>query len=131
MILNQTLTHGLFLVVFTGGQLFAGHVVFAFNFRRIKFDVVNAAGSCVNATPDDAVNDQFVRNIEFQHVIHGDTRFFHGVSLRNGAREAVQQKTVAAIFLSNTLFDQGDNQFVGDQLTGVHNIFRLFAQLGA
>ena len=93
--------------------------------------MINAAGSSVNATADDAVNDQFIRNIEFQYVIYGNARFFHGVSLRNGAREAVQQESVAAIFLSDTLFHQGDNQFVGDQLTGVHNIFRLFAQLGA
>src|SRR5690606_31065804 len=89
------------------------------------------ARSSVYATANDTVNDQLVWYVELQHVIHVDARFFHGVSLRNGAREAVQQETVTAVFLSNALFNQRDNQFVGYQLACVHDVFSLFAQLGA
>ena len=85
----------------------------------------------MNATANDAVDDQFVRHVEFQHVINGNTRFFHGVSLRNGAREAVQQETVTAIFLGDTLFHQRDDQLIGHQLAGVHNVFRLLTELRA
>src|SRR5690606_14759178 len=98
---------------------------------RVEFDVVNAARSSVYATANDTVNDQLVWYVELQHVIHVDARFFHGVSLRNGAREAVQQETVTAVFLSNALFNQRDNQFVGHQFACVHDVFRLFTQLGA
>ncbi len=131
MIFHQTFANGLFLIVFTGGQIFAGDVIFAFHFRRIKLNVVNAARGGVYATTHNTVNDQFVRYVEFQHVIHHNTRFFHRVSLRDRARETVQQKTVTAVFLGDTLFNQRNHQFIGHQFTGVHDIFRLFAQLGA
>ena len=131
MVFYQTLTHGLFLIVFTSGQLFAGHVVFAFHLRRIEFDVVYATGCRVDATANDAVDDQFVRHVEFQHVINGNARLFHGVSLRNGPREAVQQEAVTAIFLGDTLFHQRDDQLIGHQLASVHNVFRLLTELRA
>lgn len=131
MVFHQALTYGLFLIVFTGGQLFAGHVVFAFNLRRVEFDVVNAARSSVYATTHDTVNDQLVRNVEFKNVVHVDACFFHGISLRNSTREAIKQETITAVFLSNTLFYQRDHQLISHQLTGVHDVFRLFAQLGA
>ena len=83
------------------------------------------------ATTNNTVNDQLVRHVELEHVVHVDARFFHGISLRNGAWEAVQQETVTAVFLSNALFDQSDNQLVGHQLACVHDVFRLFTQLGA
>ena len=93
--------------------------------------MVNAARSSVYATANDTVNDQLVRYVELENVVHVDARFFHGVSLRNGAREAVQQETVTAVFLRNALFNQRDNQLVGYQLACVHDVFRLFTQLGA
>ena len=131
MVFNQTFTHGFFLIVFTGSQFFTGNVVFAFYFRRIEFNVINTTRRRMNAAADDTINDQFVRYVEFQNVINIDARFFHRVCLRNGTREAVQQETITAVFLSNALFNQRDHQFVGDQFASIHNVFCLFTQLGA
>ena len=60
---------------------------------------------------------------KFQHVIHDNTRFFHRVSLRDRARETVQQKTVTAVFLGDTLFNQRKSPVHRHQFTGVHDIF--------
>ena len=85
----------------------------------------------MHAAANDAVNDQLVRHVELQHEVHVDAGFFHRVSLRNGAWETVQQEALAAIFLSDALFDQRDHQLIGHQLAGVHDLFRLLAQFTA
>ena len=83
------------------------------------------------AAAHDTIDDQLVRYRELQNVVNGDAGFFHGVSLRDSAREAVQQETVTAIFLGDTLFHQRDDQLIGHQFAGVHDVFRLFTELGA
>ncbi len=131
MVHIQTLAHCGLFVVGTDHQIFAGHVVLAFHFRRVEHHVVGTAGTGVNATTAHALDDLFVRHVEFQYEIHGNTGVLHGLRLGNGARETVQQEAVGAIRLGNTLFDQADDDVVRDELTCVHHGFGLEAQLGA
>ena len=98
MVFNQTFTYGLFLIVFTGSQLFTGNVVFAFYFRRIEFNVIKH-DQTARERGGLRYGQQSVRPVRrIQNVINIDARFFHRVCLRNGTREAVQQETVAAVF---------------------------------
>ena len=52
----------------------------------------------------------------------------HGFSLRQRAREAVEQETVFAVILSNALFHHADDDVVTHQAARVHNLFGFQAQ---
>ncbi|MNV26119.1 hypothetical protein D3C71_1172330 [compost metagenome] len=85
----------------------------------------------MNATTGDTLNDFFVIDGDFDHVVQLDASSHQGFSLRNGARETVEQETVGAVGLSDTVLDQCDDQVVGDQTASIHDALGLDAQLGA
>src|SRR5690606_30407837 len=90
----QTLAHGLFLVVLTLDQLFAGHIVLAGLLRRIVLQVVGTTGTRVHPATGDAADDFLVVHGDFQYVIDLDVRIHQSLGLGNGAREAIQQEAV-------------------------------------
>ena len=47
--------------------------------------------------------------------------------LRQCAREAIQDETVAAVLLSNAIGDYTDDEFITYEPTAVHESLRLFA----
>ena len=77
----------------------------------------------MHATSAHAFNDGVKRNIDFQNDVEFDTGLFHGVSLRDGARKTVKQKTFGAVGLGNAFFDQADDDVVTHQTTRVHHFF--------
>ena len=127
----QALAYGLFLVVITLDQVFTGNVVLASHLRRVVINVVNAAGTRVHAATGQAGDDFFVGNGDFQHAVDVDAGFNQRFSLRDGARETVEQETLGAIVLGDALFDQTDDQIVGDQAASIHDFLDLLAKLGA
>ena len=68
-----------------------------------------------------ALNDGVKGHVYFKHVVQFDARCLHGISLRNGAGEAVKQKPRGAVCLGNTLFDEVDDQVVANQTASVHD----------
>ena len=128
---RQAVTHRGLLVVFTLDQRFTGHIVFTRFFGRIVLDVIHATRGRVYAATRQTADDLFIRHGDFQYVIEFHTALFHGICLRNGAREAVNQKPILTVGLANTLFDQVDDDVIRHQTTAVHNLFNLQAQLSA
>ena len=55
----------------------------------------------------------------------------HGLSLRNGTRKSVKQKTLGTIGFLDALFHQIDNDLVGYQTARVHDLFCGYAERGA
>ncbi len=131
MVYIQTLAHCGLFIVGTDHQIFAGHVILAFHFRRVEHHVVGTAGAGVNTTTAHALDDLFVRYVELQHEINGHTGILHGLRLGNSARETVQQEAFGTIGLGDTLFDQTDDDVVRDQLTCIHHSLGFQAELGA
>src|SRR5690606_27340429 len=97
---------------------------------RIINNVINTTRTRMHTTAAQALNDFLVSHVDFNHMINSNTGFQHGLSLRNSARETIKQKTIGTIGLLNTLFYQTDNNIVGYQTTGFHNLFYFQAQLG-
>ena len=122
------MANGFFLVVIALDQVFASDVVLAFDLGRVVLDVVGTARGQVHTAACHAANDLFVVHGDLDHRIDVHARSDHGLCLRDGAWETVEQATVGAIRLGDALFDQADDQLVGDQLAGIHDFFQLQAQ---
>src|SRR5690606_21440627 len=121
---------GLFLVVITLDQLFAGFIILARDLRRLVLGVIDTARSRLHAATGVAADALFVVDGEFDRVIYTPARCLQRFSLRNGARETIGQKAIGAIGLSDALLDQVDDQVVGNQAAGIHHALGLQAQLG-
>ena len=85
----------------------------------------------MHATAGQALDNLFIIDGNFQYVINLDARLLQRFSLRNGARESVEQETVLAVILSDTLLDQADDQVVRHQAAAVHYLLDLQTHLGA
>ena len=112
-------------VIVTLHQGFTRDVILSGHFRRIEFDMIRTAGSSMHATAAHAFNDGVKRHINFEHVVEFDASCLHGVSLGDGAGEAVEQEAVGTVGLGDALFDQIDDQVVADQATRFHDGFGL------
>ena len=75
-----------------------------------------------------ALDDGVERHVDLQHVVQFHASGLHRIGLRDGAREAVEQKTVGAIGLRDAFLDQVDDEIVTDQTTRLHHRFRLQTQ---
>ena len=131
MVDRQAMTHGFFGVVLALHQCITGDVVLAGDLRRVVNSVVNTAAGLVNTSTGDTLNDFFVIDGDFDHVIQFHAGFHQGFSLRNGARKTVEQETVGAIGLADAFLDQVDDQVIGNQTTAVHDALGDQAQFGA
>jgi hypothetical protein len=56
-----------------------------------------------------------VGHVDLQHHVELDAGGLHGVGLRDGAREAVEQEAVGAVGLRDAFLDQADDDVVADQ----------------
>ena len=126
----QAFFDGFFLVVGALHQGFARHVVNAFDFGWVEFDVVGATAGHVGAATAHAFDDGVKGHIDFEHEVQLHASRFHGVGLRNGAGEAVKQEALGAIGLGDAFFDQVDDQVIADQTASIHHFFGFDAQRG-
>mmetsp|Transcript_6315 Transcript_6315/g.25625 ORF Transcript_6315/g.25625 Transcript_6315/m.25625 type:complete len:609 (+) Transcript_6315:468-2294(+) len=120
-----------FLVIGALDQVLAGFVILALDLGRIELDVVGTTRRRVRAAAAHAFDDGIEGHVDFEHVIELDAGGLHGIGLRDGARETVEQETVGAIGLGNAFLDQGNDQVVADQGTGLHHRIGLETQRGA
>ena len=58
-------------------------------------------------------------------MVKVNARVHKRLRLRNGAGHAIQDKTVFAVFLCQTILDDTDDDLIRDKLAGVHKGFRL------
>ena len=72
-----------------------------------------------------AGNDRFVGNVDFDNVIDSDTGFFHRFGLPDRAWKSIEKIAFFTIRLFQTILDEIDNQFIGNQTTGFHDFFRF------
>ncbi|MNZ40105.1 hypothetical protein D3C78_576100 [compost metagenome] len=93
--------------------------------------MVDAARTFVNAATGNTLNDFFVGDGDFNHGIQLDTGSHQGFSLRDGARETVEQEAIRAVRLGDAVLDQVDDQLVGNQLASVHDRLGFEAQRSA
>ncbi|BBG29918.1 acyl desaturase [Zymobacter palmae] len=126
----QTITYGIWQVIFALDQQLARCVILAFFFRRIVDDVIGTAGAFMNATARQTLDDLVIFNSDFDNVVDLDTSILQRISLRNVARETVEQEAVDAVRMRNAFLNQCDDQIIGDQLPFGHDLFYLTAQLG-
>jgi hypothetical protein len=112
-------------------SVFAGHVVLAFDLRRVELDVIGAARSQVSTATGHAVDDVAIRHVDFEHEFDRHAGVLHGLRLRNGAREAVEQVAVLAVVLGQAILDHADDDGVRHQAAGIHVLLGLEAESGA
>ena len=87
-------------------------------------DVIHAAAAGMHAPPGDALDDVLVGHRDLEHVVDRDVRVLHRVGLRHGAREAVEQVALRAVGLRQPVLDEADDDVVGNQCAGVHDLLR-------
>ena len=131
MVHVQTLLHGFFLVVIALDQIFASDVVFHVDLGRVEHNVVGTARSQVNATTRHALDDFCIRHVDLDNGVDGYASRLHGISLGNGAREAVKQETVRAIGFLDAVLDQTNDDFIRHQTACVHDLLGSQTHLGA
>src|SRR5882672_7147898 len=115
-------SHGLLLVVFALHQRLARQIVPAGGLRRVEADVVVPARRRVHAAPRETPDDLVVVDVDLQHEVESDVRGAHRLSLGDGARKSVEQVAVPAIQVLEALFHEADDDVVGDELPGVHDL---------
>ncbi len=72
--------------------------------------------------------DLLVRNPNFHHDIDRNPVFLHRLGLRQRSGKAVEQVACTAIGFGNPFPDQFHYDFIGYELPGIHDLFRLDAQ---
>src|SRR3546814_485713 len=118
---REAVAHGFFAVVVTLHQWFAGDVVLIGRPGRVELSVIATSAGRVYAAPAHAFDDVFFGHHDFHHEIQGNVGVFQCVGLRYGARKTVEQVTVFAIRLQQTITHQTDDDVVGHQATAVHD----------
>mmetsp|Transcript_11996 Transcript_11996/g.18054 ORF Transcript_11996/g.18054 Transcript_11996/m.18054 type:complete len:326 (+) Transcript_11996:371-1348(+) len=126
----QTLANRLFLVVLTLNQRLSGLVVLTLDLGRIVFHMVDTTASLMHPATGQTADNFFVIHGNFDHIVDGNSLVFQSFSLGDGPRETVEQETVLAIRLLNTLFDQRNDDVVRHQAACCHDFLYLLAQLG-
>ena len=79
----------------------------------------------MHAASGQALDDLGVVDVDLHHVVDVHAGLAHGLGLRNGARETVEQKAVGAVRLLDALLYQPDDHIVGHQRAGVHEFLGL------
>ena len=76
-------------------------------------------------------DDLLVGHFDIDDPIDHNAGSVQSLGLRNGSRETVEDKTVFAVFLCQTILDDTDDDLIRDKLAGVHKGFRLEAHFRA
>jgi hypothetical protein len=80
------------------------------------------------APPAHALDDGVEGHVDLQHHVQLDAGGLHGVGLRQGAREAVEQEAVGTVALRDAFLDQADDDVIADQAAAVHHLLGGQAQ---
>ena len=89
--------------------------------------MIACAASLANAAAAHAVDDLLIGHFNGHHSVETNTCPFHGFSLSNRAGHAVEDITIGAIGLLQSLIDDADDHFIGYQFAGVHILLGLQA----
>src|SRR5690606_4176730 len=116
--------HGLLAVVLALHKRLAGEVVAAFDPGRVELHVIGAPGARMGAPPAHAHDDLLVGHVDLEHVVDAYPFGLHGLGLRKGAREAVEEEAARAIRRPQALLHERDDDLVRDELPRVHHLLR-------
>ena len=78
-----------------------------------------------------ALHDHIVLDLQLQHLVDADAHGLDGLGLSDGAGHTVQNEAICAVRLSQTLFQDADDDLIGHQSASVHEALCLQAHLGA
>ena len=74
----------------------------------------------MGTTAGHTLDDVAVRHVDFEHDVDRHAGILHGLGLRNGAREAVEQVAVLAIVLGQAILDHADDDGIRHQAARIH-----------
>mmetsp|Transcript_65162 Transcript_65162/g.132552 ORF Transcript_65162/g.132552 Transcript_65162/m.132552 type:complete len:515 (+) Transcript_65162:119-1663(+) len=99
---------------------------------RGKGQVVDLSGFGIGAAPDDAFDQDLVGDVQEQEAIGGAAGVGKGLGLCGGTGESIEQPTLLlAVGFVETVTDDADDDFVGDELSAVHEFLGLDSDIGA
>ena len=90
MVNLQPFAHGLFFIIIALNQRFAGNIIFAFFFGRIKNNVIGSAAGKMGPASAHPFDDFIIRHIDVDHGIDRHPGFFHGIGLGYGSWKTVK-----------------------------------------
>src|SRR5699024_1467980 len=125
---RQALPDGVFTVVVALDERLSGDVVRISYLGRIEDSVIAAAAGRMNTSAAHALDDVFLGHTDFNDKIHGNAGLLQGFGLRYGAWEAIKQVAILAVWLLEAIFDQADDDVIGYQLAGIHDLLGLQSQ---
>jgi len=131
MVGSQTILHGLRLVILADGQLFAADIADAFLLGGVGNDVVGSAAGQAGAPAGHALFYFLIADFQGNHMVKVDACCFQGFRLSDGAGHAVQDVAVLAVRLLKPFGDDADDDFVRNQLAGIHILLGLQTYGGA
>ena len=107
MINVQTVLYGFRLIVVTKHQFAAAYITDALFLRRYMLDMIGSAAGQACTASGHSLYDVFIRYIYVDCVINMISKLrqlaVQNLSLRNGTRKTVQNITILAIVLCNTV----------------------------
>lgn len=117
MVSDQSPFEGLGVIIRTLDQKFAGDIVLHCLFGGVENLVVRSAGSRMDETAGDTVNEEFIVNLELDGVLQGGFAVLqHGVKtlgLGNGTGETVQNESILAfLVVFQLVLDHVDHDFI-------------------
>jgi len=127
----QAVAYRVLAVVGTLCEGLPGNIVDAGITRRIVLQVIDPAGRFVHAAAAETLDDDVVVDMDLDHSIDLDVGVLHRLRLGNGAGKTVEQESFPAIRRGDALPHQGNDQIIGNQPSGGHDVLGLHAQLGA
>ena len=92
--------------------------------------MIGTTAGGVGTPAADAFNDIFFGHDQFDHEVQRDIGCFQGVCLGDGAGEAVEQVAFLTVGLLQAVFDQTNDEVIGNQPARIHDFFRLDAEGG-
>merc|ERR1712151_276463 len=116
-------------------HVFRSRLASPIGFGRLKLLMVRTARGLVDPTPTDAFLKHTIRDIQLNDTtddlaISGQ-HFVESLGLRNRTWKAVEDETIAAIGLLNSVQNNPNNNVVCYQCAAVHCCFRFLAYSGA
>ena len=116
----QACLHGLGSVVLADGQLTAAEVALAFHLGRIGDDVERGAAVLAGPAARHTLDDGLVRDLDREGGVDVDAMLLQSFRLGDGARHTVEDITIGAVGLSQTLADDADDDVVRNELAAFH-----------
>ena len=93
--------------------------------------MIRCAAALADAASAHSLDDLLVGNLDAYNIGDLHAHVVKRLRLRNGAREAVENESVFAVRLRQTLFDYPDNDLVEDERAGIDEAFCVSAHFGS